>query len=195
MSALACRAGNVSGALNTALAAQREIARLQRLYDAPSDTEPTNIEIIITRRPDGPENIPPAGEIDADLDPDAPGEGDRADADPNTTDRIANGPDPDDADDADDDDLLDPGDAVPTVTRRAADQPSTVPESCRGEACLARPCPPPPQPPAAALAPGLPVRIHPTELYFPRPSPPVAPLDPSVPQEEVLEARLLPNSV
>ncbi len=41
------------------VAAQREIARLQGLHDLLAEQPPTDIQITITRRPDGPENFPP----------------------------------------------------------------------------------------------------------------------------------------
>jgi hypothetical protein len=131
--------------LALALAAQREIARLQQLDDAPPTDEPTNIEIIIARRPDGPENIPPAGALDPNFDPDADrDDSDNSAIDCDMADRTATGCDTTGADPADehphlarhnaaedpagepiDDaaDLLVPDDALPTVTRRASDQP------------------------------------------------------------------------
>jgi hypothetical protein len=44
--------------LSLAMSAQREIARLQGLYDEIAQ-QPGQISITITRRPDGPENLPP----------------------------------------------------------------------------------------------------------------------------------------
>jgi hypothetical protein len=45
------------------VAAQREIARLQGLYDLLAEQPPANIQITITRRPDGPENLPPEARL------------------------------------------------------------------------------------------------------------------------------------
>lgn len=44
--------------LAIALAAQREVSRLQGLYERVAQ-EPRPVHILVTRRPDGPENIPP----------------------------------------------------------------------------------------------------------------------------------------
>jgi hypothetical protein len=45
--------------LELALSAQREVARLQGLYAKLEASDP-ELRITVTRRPDGPENIPPA---------------------------------------------------------------------------------------------------------------------------------------
>jgi predicted transcriptional regulator len=51
--------------LSVALAAQREVARLQGLYERIS-REPPPVHITITRRPEGPENRPPEPTASAD---------------------------------------------------------------------------------------------------------------------------------
>jgi transposase len=52
------RAAHAARYLAVIVAAQREIARLQGLYDLALD-QPDNFHIVITRRPAGPENLPP----------------------------------------------------------------------------------------------------------------------------------------
>src|SRR5581483_9344838 len=76
------RASQGAKYLAVALAAQREMARLQGLYDEIAQ-EPAEIKITLIRRPDGPENIPPSQQpaLPAPRDADEDGDSDYADYD------------------------------------------------------------------------------------------------------------------
>jgi len=61
------------------VAAQREIARLEGLYELARAEGPRDISITITRRPDGPENIPPGATSSYEVIDGGPGEDDEDD--------------------------------------------------------------------------------------------------------------------